>query len=100
MRAYKLLTSDGALVMLKGRIEELEQQHWAASLSLVSASAIVAAAPEADTQRATSEREAEQLERNVASLELALDALIVELDKAEPKAAKRARDRIESGNPA
>lgn len=93
MRSYKQLTSDAVLNMLKGRIDELEQQHWAAQMGLIASKAVVEAAPETGTQRATSEAEAEQLERNVLSLEAALDALVAELEQAEKDADNRAGRR-------
>lgn len=92
MRTYKLLTSDGVVVLLKQRIEELEQQHLMAALGLIAARAVVSVTPETATQRVTSEREAEQLERNVASLEAAINALIAQLAELEAKEHQSAHE--------
>jgi len=88
---YKKVTKEQELEILSAKIADLERQHKVASIELIAAKAVADATDDDSTQHDTSEREVEQLERNVHSMEAAIEALHTELtEKFTNRASRRA----------
>jgi hypothetical protein len=89
---YRKITDEQQVAILSDRITQMEHQHRIASVNLIAAKAVTEATGAGSGQQKASQDEVEELERNLTTMDAALDALYAEEEKMMSRRPKASND--------